>query len=53
MKNKKPSATPKKEPAKRGRPVKNDIINLQASVPATREKLARVILSAPPRKTKT
>jgi|GEM_PF-1673690 len=37
----------------RGRPVKNDIMNLQGSIPATPEELARVILSTPPHKIKT
>ena len=46
-----PPTTPKKESAKRGRPVKNDIMKLQGSIPATPEKLARVILSTPPGKT--
>lgn len=39
----------KKQPAKRGRPVKNDIMKLQGTIPATPEKLAKVILSTPPR----
>ena len=36
----------------RGRPVTNDIMNLQGSIPTTPEKLARVILSTPPGKGK-
>ncbi len=36
----------------RGRPVKNDIMNLQGSIPATPDELARVILSTPPHKIK-
>lgn len=52
MPQSKPPA-PKKEPAKRGRPVKNDIMNLQRSIPATPEKLAKAILTTPPRKTKS
>lgn len=39
-----------KEPNKRGRPVENDILRLQRTIPATPEKLARVILETPPRK---
>lgn len=35
---------------KRGRPVVNDIMHLQGSIPATPEELAKVILSTPPKK---
>ena len=49
--NKKHSGS-KKKPARGGRPVTNDIMNLQGSIPATPEQLAKVILSTPPKKVK-
>ncbi len=42
----------KKGTKPRGRPRKRDIMNLQGSIPATPEELAKVILSTPPRKVK-
>ena len=43
----------KKRTKPRGRPRKRDIMNLQRSIPATPEELAKVILSTPPDKIKT
>lgn len=39
----------KETPRKRGRPVVNDIMHLQGSIPATPEELAKMILTTPPR----
>ena len=52
---KSPNAKPdkaKKDIKPRGRPRKRDIMNLQGSIPATPEELAKVILSTPPRQAK-
>ncbi len=47
------SPAPTKKGAKpRGRPRKNDIMNLQRSIPTTPEELAKMILNTPPRKVK-
>ena len=45
-------AKAKKGTKPRGRPRKNDIMNLQGSIPATPEELAKVILSTSPHKVK-
>ena len=41
-------SNPKQGTKRRGRPVKNDILNVQGSIPATPEELAKVTLKIPP-----
>lgn len=48
----KQASQPKQGAKRRGRPVTNDIMNLQGSIPVSPEELAKIILSTPPSKIK-